>query len=131
MPTLAELGQEKYISITTFKRDGTPIATPVWCASDDGRVLVHSAADSWKVKRIRRDGHVLVTPCSGTGKLRGESVQAEARVLADTTLVQRLLKRKYGLSYRLIHDYGAASRWLRHKPSPESVTIEIVRPSRS
>ena len=51
----ATLAREKQISLTTFKRDGTPVSTPVWTVSDDGRrLLVWSAADTWKVKRIRR-----------------------------------------------------------------------------
>jgi len=115
-------------ALTTFRRDGTPVSTPVWCASDDEHVLVHTAANSWKVKRIRRDGHIRVAACTGMGKLRGETVEAEARIVADTALVERLLKRKYGFSYRLIRSYGVVNRWLRRKPVPASVTIEIVAP---
>jgi Pyridoxamine 5'-phosphate oxidase len=49
------LATEPFVSITTFKRDGTPVSVPVWCAADNGTLLVFSEADSWKVKRIRRD----------------------------------------------------------------------------
>jgi PPOX class probable F420-dependent enzyme len=49
------LAKEPFVSITTFKRDGTPVSVPVWCAADNGTLLVFSEADSWKVKRIRRD----------------------------------------------------------------------------
>jgi hypothetical protein len=48
--------------------------------------------------------------------------------VADTALVERLLERKYGLFYRLIHSYGVVNRRLRHRPVPASVTIEIVAP---
>jgi PPOX class probable F420-dependent enzyme len=44
-----DLAQEKYVSLTTFKRDGTPVSTPVWCAGDDGRLLVWTGASTWKV----------------------------------------------------------------------------------
>ena len=128
MATLAELGNVKYVSLTTFKRDGTPVSTPVWAAGDDGRLLVWSAASTWKVKRIRRDGHVRVAKCSGTGKLRGDAVDAQARILPETKLVQELLARKYGLSYRLVHGWGVVTRWLRRRPEAESVTIELVPP---
>jgi hypothetical protein len=57
-----------------------------------------------------------------------ENVPAEARIVADTALVERLLERKYGLFYRLIHSYGVVNRRLRHRPVPASVTIEIVAP---
>ena len=55
------LARERYISLTTFKRDGGAISTPVWIASDDGtRLLIWwSGAGTWKVKRSRRNPHVL------------------------------------------------------------------------
>ena len=58
------LAKEPFVSITTFKRDGTPVSVPVWCAADNGTLLDFSEADSWKVKRIRRDPHVRLAPCS-------------------------------------------------------------------
>jgi hypothetical protein len=51
---------------------------PVWCAADNGILLVFSEADSWKVKRIRRDAHVRLAPCSARGKPRGPAVDADA-----------------------------------------------------
>ena len=124
--THVELADEPFISITTFKRDGTPVSTPVWVAGDDGRLLVHSAADTWKVKRIRRDTHVRVAACGATGKVRGEAFEGEATILADTSLVEALEARKYGLIYRVISLIRALIRVLRRQPVPESVTIEIV-----
>src|SRR5512144_878082 len=87
---LSDLTEERYTSLTTFKRDGTPVATPVWVVGQNGHLLVHTAAGCWKVKRIRRDSHVRVAPCSTTGKVRAEEVEGEARILPDTTLVEEL-----------------------------------------
>ena len=53
----------KYLSITSFKRDGSGVATPVWFVQEDGRLLVETDANSGKVKRIRRNPQVLVAPC--------------------------------------------------------------------
>lgn len=125
---LSDLKEERYISLTTFKRDGTPVATPVWVAGQNGHLLVHTAAGSWKVKRIRRDSHVQVAPCSATGKVRAEGVEGEARILADTALVEELEARKYGLMYRAVRVFSAIGRALRRKPTPKSVTIEIAPP---
>ena len=122
---LSRLADEQFISLTTFKRDGTPVSTPVWVARDHGRLLVHSAADTWKVKRIRRNNHVRVAPCGATGKVHGEAFEAEAAILADTSLVEELEARKYGFMYRLIRLFGVVSRTLRGQPVSESVTIEI------
>ena len=51
------LADARYLSLTTFRKDGTPVATPVWVVSDDGRrLLVWTGADTWKAKRIRGVG---------------------------------------------------------------------------
>jgi Pyridoxamine 5'-phosphate oxidase len=61
----------KYLSLTSFRRDGTGVATPVWFVEADGRLLVETDAGSYKVWRIRRDPRVTIAPCSATGRLRG------------------------------------------------------------
>lgn len=126
--SLLELGEETYVSLTTFKRDGTPVATPVWVARDDGRLLVHSAARSWKVRRIRRDSHVRVAGCSFNGKVHGEAFDGKATISADTGRVEALEARKYGLVYRLIRGATATIRRVRRQPEVESVTIAIAPP---
>ena len=123
---LLDLGDETYVSLTTFKRDGTPVSTPVWVTRGDGQLLIHSAAQSWKVKRIRRDQHVRVTGCGFNGKVHGETFDGQATLLSDTTRVQELEARKYGFVYRLIRGLTAVNRRLRRKPDVESVTIAVV-----
>ena len=123
---LSDLADEAFISLTTFRRDGNPASTPVWVAGEDGRLLVLSDADTWKVKRIRRDGHVRVAPCGATGKVRGEVLEGQATILADKTRVKALEARKYGLVYRVIRLSKEISHRLRRQPAPEEVTIEII-----
>jgi uncharacterized protein len=96
----AALAKEPFVSITTFKRDGTPVSVPVWCAADNGTLLVFSEADSWKVKRIRRDPHVRLGPCSARGRPRGPAVDADASLVKETATVEALLARKYGWAWR-------------------------------
>jgi hypothetical protein len=87
----------KYLSITSFRRDGTGKATPVWFVQQDGRLLVETDAGSYKVRRIRRNPRVVVAPCGPTGRLHGEPVTATAELLpdAETGRVERLMARKY------------------------------------
>jgi PPOX class probable F420-dependent enzyme len=94
--TFEDLAQERYISLTTFRRDGTPVSTPVWVAGEEGQLLVWTAADSWKVKRIKRDRHVRVAPCNARGKPRGDAVDGVATIVADPAHVQELEREKYG-----------------------------------
>lgn len=87
----------RYLSITSFKRDGTPVATPVWFAEHDGTLLVETDASSGKVKRIRRDPAIRIAVCTASGRLRGDQVPATAELLADFEIggAERLIKRKY------------------------------------
>jgi PPOX class probable F420-dependent enzyme len=123
---LADLADERYVSLTTFKRDGTPISTPVWVAGDDHRLLVLTGADSWKVKRIRRDHHVRVAPCNGFGKVRGETIDARAEIVEETQLVEELEERKYRWQKHLAQAITATTRWIRRRPTPEAVMLVIT-----
>lgn len=88
--------QGKYLSLTSFKRDGTPVGTPVWFVAEDGHLLVETDADSYKVKRIRRNPHVRIALCDARGRLRGPSVDGEAEILPerDRGRVERLVSRR-------------------------------------
>jgi uncharacterized protein len=104
---LAELGGEKFVSLTTFKRDGQPVATPMWIARDGDHLLAWTPADAWKVKRVGRDPRVQLAASSRTGKVSpGRPVfDGTARVLRDPETVARaesLIKGKYGLEFRIV-----------------------------
>jgi uncharacterized protein len=125
----AALAKEPFVSITTFKRDGTPVSVPVWCAADNGSLLVFSEADSWKVKRIRRNAHVRLAPCSARGTPRGPGVDADASLVEETTTVEALLVRKYGWAwrgYRALMSSTALIRRLRRQLPTPWLTISIT-----
>ena len=116
--TISDLKSRRYISLTTFKRDGTPVSTPVWVVSDDGeRLLVWSAAKTWKVRRIRRNPDVLLAPANFRGKERGERVPATARLI-DHPGIDALLRRKYGWQKRAIDLFNRSGQ-------AEWATIEL------
>jgi PPOX class probable F420-dependent enzyme len=102
MTVLDEIGRSRYVSLTTYRKDGTGVATPVWHVVNSGELLVVSDADAWKVKRIRNNNHVVVTVCDFRGKIAPGAPSAEgtARLLdeADTATGRALLARKYVLS---------------------------------
>lgn len=78
---LERLGAAQYLLLTTFRRDGTPVPTPVWVARDGAELVVFTAPNAGKVKRIRRDGAVRVGPCTMRGRPMGGDVPGRARVL--------------------------------------------------
>jgi PPOX class probable F420-dependent enzyme len=95
----------RYLSVTSFKRDGTGVATPVWFVSDGTRLFALTDLHSSKVRRIRRDPRVLIGRCRADGKLRSAPVPAHVEVLTATSeleRVQKLLLERYKLSYRLV-----------------------------
>jgi PPOX class probable F420-dependent enzyme len=97
-----EIGRSSYVSLTTYRKDGAGVATPVWHVVNGAELFVVSDAGAWKVKRIRNNGHVVVTVCSMRGKIAPGAPSAEgtARLLdkADTETARKLLARKYVLS---------------------------------
>lgn len=100
---LDRLAEAKYVLLTTFRKDGRAVPTPVWVAGDGDELVVYTAPDAGKVKRIRRDGAVRVGPCDVRGNPKGDDVPGHARVL-DEAGVRRtlsLIMKKYGLLGRI------------------------------
>lgn len=91
---------ETYVSLETFKKDGTGVKTPVWCAPLDGGLVVFTDGTSFKVKRIGRDPRCRVAACSMRGDVRGEWEAGRAEIVEDPEVVRRAyeaLGAKYGL----------------------------------
>jgi uncharacterized protein len=95
--TVARVFRGRCLSITSYKRDGRGVATPVWFVSRDGRLLVETDASSGKVKRIRRNPQVRIAACTASGRLRGKQMLAVAEILPDSEIsaVERLIAAKY------------------------------------
>lgn len=103
MATLEQLGAEKYVLLTTFRRDGRAVPTPLWVVPDGAGLAFWTPDGTGKVKRIRNSGRVTVAACDVRGNVRGEAIEAQARIgdHADRRRIGEGLKRKYGLMGRL------------------------------
>ena len=109
-PEIERLANARYVSLTTYRRDGTAVATPVWVASEEGYLLVLTDADSGKVKRLGNDPRIEIAPCDARGSLLGDPASGRASVIHDGELVQRgrdLIRRRYGWQARV---FGALGR---------------------
>ncbi|MER6028920.1 PPOX class F420-dependent oxidoreductase [Streptomyces sp. NPDC001851] len=100
---LDRLGAGNYLLVTSYRKNGTPVATPVWVVRDGATLGVWTAADSFKVKRIRRRPDVVVGPCDLRGNPTGEQLPATAEIAdaATTARYRDLIARKYGILGRL------------------------------
>jgi PPOX class probable F420-dependent enzyme len=98
------LGAAKYLSLTTFRKDGTPVATPVWLVRDGDALCVITSPSSGKAKRLRSNTSVELAPCDMRGRTTGESVAGTAVLLdaPDTVRTQGLITKRYGLMGRLL-----------------------------
>jgi PPOX class probable F420-dependent enzyme len=100
---LQTLGTAPYALVTTYRKDGRAVPTPVWVVLDGDALAIWTAREAGKVKRVRRDGTVKVGPCDFRGRLTGDEVPGHASILDSegTARVRALLSRKYGLMGRL------------------------------
>ena len=114
-PALAERISGKYVSLVSFKRDGTPVATPLWFVGEGNRLLAVTDARSGKVKRIRRNPDVTVAPCRANGRVVGTPVAARAQILPRSELehVQALIARKYRVDRVLVLPVYNLIQWIR------------------
>jgi uncharacterized protein len=89
--------------LTTYKRDGTPIGTPVSIAVDGDRAFVRTFDTAWKLKRIRNNPEVEVALFTMRGKPTGPAIHARARILEDdeSAYAGRAIARKH----RILHGF--------------------------
>ena len=116
---LAALANEKYLSLTTFRRDGRAVPTPVWFALDGERILVWTSPSSGKAKRIRNNPRVTVAPCTARGKITGASFTATATFLPDSEAARAndLMNAHYRFQKRLLDGVKWLIRTVRRMPS--------------
>ncbi|MFE9837545.1 PPOX class F420-dependent oxidoreductase [Streptomyces sp. NPDC005551] len=100
---LDALAAGKYLLVTSYRKNGTGVSTPVWVVRDGDALGIWTAADTGKVKRIRNRPDVLAGPCDLRGHPTGAQLPATAEILdeAGTDRIRRLIARKYGLTGRL------------------------------
>ncbi|WP_033293448.1 PPOX class F420-dependent oxidoreductase [Amycolatopsis jejuensis] len=103
MSELERLAAEKYVVLTTFRRDGRAVATPVWASRDGDELVLFSERNAGKVKRIRNNGEVRLQACDVRGRRRhGTEVTGTARLL-DAPASARALQ-------VIARDYGVVGR---------------------
>jgi PPOX class probable F420-dependent enzyme len=90
--TTTDLAKEKFVALTTYKRNGDAVAAPMWIVPDGHRLRAWTPADAWKVKRIRHDPRVALAVCSRTGKVQADQpvFDGTAEVISDPEEVARI-----------------------------------------
>jgi PPOX class probable F420-dependent enzyme len=106
-PTFTDLGDAKFVSLTTFRRSGERVPTPVWIARDGDALVVSTPEGSGKVKRLRHNARVEMVPCSRRGRVDegAEPVAGMVEMFTEPQDRERLtagIRRKYGLEFRIV-----------------------------
>lgn len=104
---LEALADEQYVSLTTFRKTGVAVSTPVWIARDGDALVVTTLEASGKVKRLRNRAQVELRPCDRMGKVKdgAATVSAVAEIVTGAGVAERLniiFRGKYKLQYRMI-----------------------------
>ncbi|GAA2158342.1 hypothetical protein FHX52_2430 [Humibacillus xanthopallidus] len=129
-PVLADLGHERFVSLTTFRRSGESVPTPVWVLPDGQALVVSTPAGAGKLKRIRNDPRVTLQPCDRRGNVDPGAplVEGTAEIITDSAVseaVSRRLAGKYGLEFQIFSVVEWVLKWgnsdrvvLRITPNP-------------
>ena len=116
------LAAESYAVLTTFRRDGRAVGTPIWLAGNGSELLFWSERKAGKVKRIRNSGRVEVQASDLRGrKTHGAKVTGQARLLdgEEAELARKAIARKYGL-------IGRVSMFFSRLRGPADRTVGIA-----
>ncbi|HZZ51954.1 MAG TPA: PPOX class F420-dependent oxidoreductase [Pseudonocardia sp.] len=103
MDEITRLAESSYLLLTTFRKDGRAVPTPVWHVREGDSLLVWSGEDAGKVKRIRRDGTVKLAVCNYRGTPSGAEIDGHAELVdpGDAGRVHKLVIDRYGLIGKL------------------------------
>jgi PPOX class probable F420-dependent enzyme len=126
--TFPDLRREQCIALTTFRKTGEAVTTPVWFAINLGTIYVETHADAGKLKRLRHTARVTLAPCTYSGKVTGSVSAGNARILTESeesTAASAALARKYGVMRSLYHFVRNARRMLQRKAKAGVVYIAI------
>jgi PPOX class probable F420-dependent enzyme len=129
MERVADIGRERYISITTFRRDESPVATPVWVVADSDHLYVWTVAQTGKAKRIRHNPAVTIEPCTARGASTGPAMRARAQIVPSASRPQiwPLFLAKYRLQLRaIIWSRKISGLRRRGRPPVERVFLELT-----
>jgi hypothetical protein len=129
--TLDEIAACTYLAVTTFRRSGDPVATPMWVARDGDEVVVISLDDVGKTKRLAHTSRVELQPCDARGRVaEGAPVWVGmARVVREreqVDAVRRAMSAKYPMARLGNTMEDVFGRLMRRKPRA-GIRISLVR----
>jgi len=114
----ADLARERYVSLATFRRNGTEVRTPIWFATTGEALWMMTGGDSGKVRRLRHDSRVRVAACDVRGIVHGAWQEGTARVAQDRRAIidaHAMLRAKYGWKVTLLDLFSRLSGRIKRR----------------
>ncbi len=131
---MASLGDEKYLLLTTFRKGGAPVATPVWSVDlGDAKVGFWTSSGSGKAKRLAHTARVTVQPCDSRGRAKQgtEPIEATAKLVTGTELdaIRDKVKAKYGLMTKITKFLAKVAGIVKRKRIPYGDRGVVITPT--
>ena len=126
--TFTNLDKEKYVSLTTFRKAGEAVVTPMWFAESKGTICVSTGVNAGKIKRIRHNERVTLAACTLSGKVTGSEIEGKARVVSkpqEINAAEAALSKKYGLTRSIYYFILNTISIIQRKPRTNEVYIAI------
>ena len=126
--TFTNLDNEKYIRLTTYRKTGEAVITPMWFAESKGIIYVGTGVNAGKIKRIRHTERVTLAACTMSGKATGSEIEGRARVVSEPEEInaaEAALSKKYGLTRGIYYFILNTLSSIRRKPGMNEVFIAI------
>ena len=120
---LEQFTDQKYLNLDTYKKDQTPVQTPVWFVIENDQIYITTKETTGKVKRLRNNQNARIAICSMKGDVKGDWINVGLQRInedSDVEKIVKLRKKKYGFSARLI------SMFTSQKGKTVAYSIEIL-----
>jgi uncharacterized protein len=123
-----DIGAEKYVSVTTFRKSGVGVATPVWIAKlANGKVGFTIDHDSGKAKRIRNNQKVTLRPCNMKGVVADGAPEVTGTAVlvtgADYEPVWKAIVGKYRIIASLMGLWGTVTGLFKKSGDPKTAVV--------
>jgi PPOX class probable F420-dependent enzyme len=132
----SDLDKARYISLTSFKKDGSPVSTPVWITGSGGRYAFTTGDKAWKTKRILRNPTIEARVCDMRGRVKPDTTihsgtATISTLSADITSAERSLSAKYGWQFRATRLVDSLKGRLGRGPTQKVVAVHLTVPNHS
>jgi len=120
---LEQFTDQKYLNLETYKKDQTPVQTPVWFVIENDQIYITTKETTGKVKRLRNNQNARIAICSMKGDIKGDWINVGLQRInedSDVEKIVKLRKKKYGFSARLI------SMFTSQKGKTVAYSIELL-----